>query len=176
MATVTITSPAPGFAGTVAGVQFKNGQGAVDRSDVNALAYFRRHGYGLDGEVGTAAEPPDPREVGEGGSGVEVVGTRLRDAAVDPKPGDFLAPTNAGQANPHGPTVVAPGVHATPPTPIVPGPVSSSARAEEAAETEAAKAALTEASGPVPVNVTEGDEAERPSTKARAKPRGRAGR
>jgi hypothetical protein len=31
----------------------------------------------------------------------------IRDAAVDPRPEDFLPPTNAGQANPHGPEVVA---------------------------------------------------------------------
>lgn len=40
---------------------------------------------------------------------VEVIriGTPLRDAAVDPRPGDFLVPTNAGLADPHGPRVVA---------------------------------------------------------------------
>ena len=43
----------------------------------------------------------------------EVVGTPLRDAAVDPRPGDFLAPTNAGEADPHGPDVVSPEVHAS---------------------------------------------------------------
>jgi hypothetical protein len=35
------------------------------------------------------------------------LGTPLRDAAVDPKPEDFLPPTYAGQANPHGPHVVS---------------------------------------------------------------------
>lgn len=37
------------------------------------------------------------------------IGTRLRDAAVDPQPGDFMAPVNAGTpgpaGNPHGPNV-----------------------------------------------------------------------
>lgn len=45
-------------------------------------------------------------------SGVHHQGGRLRDAAVDPQPGDASAPTNAGQpgalGNPHGPHVVAP--------------------------------------------------------------------
>ena len=34
----------------------------------------------------------------------KVVGNKLRDAAVDPKPGD-RGPTNAGKADPHGPEV-----------------------------------------------------------------------
>lgn len=36
------------------------------------------------------------------------VGSPLRDAAVDPMPGDASVPTNAGRADPHGPLVVAP--------------------------------------------------------------------
>ena len=51
---------------------------------------------------------PDPRKV-KG----KLIGTPLRDAAVDPKQGDFLAPTNAGEANPHGPDVVNPEIHAS---------------------------------------------------------------
>lgn len=43
------------------------------------------------------------------------IGTPLRDAAVDPAPGDFLSPVNAGlegeEGNPHGPNVYAPGIH-----------------------------------------------------------------
>lgn len=50
----------------------------------------------------------DPRDIAE----PTQVGTPLRDAAVDPRPSDFLPPTNAGEANPHGPEVVAPGLHA----------------------------------------------------------------
>ncbi len=167
MATVTVQSPVPGYTGHVINVEFSDGKATVDRSDVQALAYFRRHGYGIDGPLGVGPESPDPREVGENGDGVEVVGTRLRDAAVDPRPGDFLPPTNAGQANPHGPKVVAPGIHATPPAPIVPGPVSSNPRQQEAAETAAAEVALTEPSGAA-VAVAAGDEDERPSTKAKA--------
>lgn len=35
------------------------------------------------------------------------IGTRARDAAVDPSPEDYVVPTNAGQADPHGPAVRA---------------------------------------------------------------------
>lgn len=52
----------------------------------------------------------DPRTITD-----EQIGTKLRDGAVDPRAGDFLGPTNAGVAgelgNPHGPTVVNPGLH-----------------------------------------------------------------
>ena len=51
--------------------------------------------------------PPDPRKVQ-----AEKIGTPIRDAAVDPRPEDFLEPVNAGQANPHGPEVFNPGIHA----------------------------------------------------------------
>lgn len=40
--------------------------------------------------------------------GVIRIGTPLRDAAVDPRPGDASVPTNAGLADPHSPLVVAP--------------------------------------------------------------------
>ncbi|MEK8108663.1 hypothetical protein NKG94_34515 [Micromonospora sp. M12] len=62
----------------------------------------------------------------------EALGTRLRDAAVDPREGDFLPPVNAGKANPHGPEVVAPGIHAVSgPGPIVPGPVGRLEQTED---------------------------------------------
>lgn len=52
----------------------------------------------------------DPRVYGEVQDG-----TRLRDAAVDPRPTDFLPPTNAGlegeAGNPHGPNVISPQIH-----------------------------------------------------------------
>lgn len=55
--------------------------------------------------------PTDPRVIED-----ERIGARLRDGAVDPRPADFLGPSNAGtegeQGNPHGPTVVSPEVHA----------------------------------------------------------------
>lgn len=78
-------------------------------------------------------------------AGIVKVGTPLRDAAVDPKPGDFLPPTNAGEADPHGPLVAAPGIHAVPPAPIVPGAVNDGGhKGQEARETEAAEAVLVE--------------------------------
>lgn len=77
----------------------------------------------------------DPRTVVD-----QQIGTKLRDAAVDPKPSDFLPPTNAGAVgelgNPHGPSVVSPGIHGNQGIrPIVSGVVSSDAATQEAAET-----------------------------------------
>lgn len=95
--------------------------GVAECDDDAALNYYRAAGYAVDGATDNPVqtpEPPDPREVGQ-----EVVGTRLRDAAVDPQPGDFLPPTNAGQDNPHGSTVVSPEIHASGPKGIRPGEV-----------------------------------------------------
>lgn len=47
-----ITTPVEGFTGTVAGVEFVNGEGST--TDSNAIAYFRRHGY-------TVVEPAPAR-------------------------------------------------------------------------------------------------------------------
>lgn len=135
-----VQAPVDGFEGVVADVVFHKGK--AETSDARALAYFRRKGYIVDGEQRTdVVSSPDPRELG-GGTGVEPVGTRLRDASVDPRKRDFLPPTNAGEANPHGPAVVAPGIHAVPPAPIVPGQVSDSAKEQEAIETMAAEQVL----------------------------------
>lgn len=53
----------------------------------------------------------DPRFIGTNGDGIIHSGTRLRDAAVDPRPEDYRPPTNAGEpgelGNPHGPHVIA---------------------------------------------------------------------
>lgn len=140
----SVKAPVPDFEGVVAGVAFTGGR--AETTDVRALAYFRRKGYIVDGETTAppAPEPPDPRLIGTDGDGIEPVGTKLRDAAVDPRPSDFMPPTNAGEANPHGPDVVAPGVHAAPPTPITPGPVSSDPKVQEAVETAAAGAVLAQ--------------------------------
>ena len=73
----------------------------------------------------------------------QVVGTKLRDAAVDPKPEDFLAPTNAGKADPHGPDVVSPGIHANQGVrPVKPGPV----HVDDTGKQDAAETAHTVAS------------------------------
>lgn len=62
-----------------------------------------------------------------------------RDGAVDPLPGDFLGPTNAGAegelGNPHGPSVVSPEIHASQGArPIRPGAVSSTPATQNTAE------------------------------------------
>lgn len=98
---------------------FKNGVAEVD--DDAALNYYRAAGYTVSGKVESpveSPEPPDPREVTH-----ETVGTRLRDAAVDPEDSDFLAPINAGKDNPHGSNVVSPEIHASGPSGIRPGDV-----------------------------------------------------
>lgn len=69
------------------------------------------------------------------------VGSPLRDAAVDPQPVDFLPPTNAGAdgelGNPHGPSVVAPGIHAADQVHrIRPGAVSDDPDVQSDEETE----------------------------------------
>lgn len=51
-----ITTPVKGFTGKVAGVSFVDGEGETD--DAGALAYFRRHGYGVDAAE-KAVEIPD---------------------------------------------------------------------------------------------------------------------
>lgn len=122
-------------------VVFENGVAEVE--DENALNYYRQAGYKVSGKVDNpveSPEPPDPREVTE-----EVVGTRLRDAAVDPEPTDFLAPTNAGKVNPHGSSVVSPEIHASGPAGIRPGDVFvENAAKQEKRETEFAQARLIE--------------------------------
>lgn len=116
-----VESPNKDYSGLGPGnAVFKDGTAETD--DGAALNYYRSAGYAVDGKVENPVkptpEPPDPREVGD-----EVLGTRLRDAAVDPKPEDFLPPVNAGQDNPHGSNVVSPEIHASGPAGIRPGDV-----------------------------------------------------
>ena len=68
-----------------------------------------------------------------------VRGPESRDAAVvedaaGPRSDAFLPPVNAGKADPHGPLVVSPSIHATTPGPIVPGPVTVARQADVEAE------------------------------------------
>ena len=80
-----------------------------------------------------------------------LLGTPLRDAAVDPQPQDFLPPTNAGEADPHGPLVVAPGIHGVGPKPIRGGEVFVGNPAkQDAAETALAVEALVTEPEPAP--------------------------
>lgn len=109
-----------GYTGTIAGVAFEDGRSESPLPPA-VRAYASRHGLTVDDDgrllIGTPDEPDriDSRDVTE-----TKVGTPLRDAAVDPRPGDFLPPINAGEADPHGPEVVAPHVHGAPDRPVRP--------------------------------------------------------
>jgi hypothetical protein len=139
-----ITAPNTSYSGTgPGGVVFTDGVAELDPAKPEhraALQYFRDLGYGVDGDPTEPEGVPvqaDSREVG----GEHTVGTSLRDAAVDPHSEDFLPPTNAGEADPHGPLVVAPGVHASETGPIHPGDVHvDDPKAQEAQETALAEA------------------------------------
>jgi hypothetical protein len=74
--TVTINTPVDKFNGTVAGVAFKDGVG--ETANPVAIAYFRRHGYTVDGETPEQPEPTPPPDVRE----PVRVGTPLEDAAA----------------------------------------------------------------------------------------------
>lgn len=101
-----ITTPVPGYSGPgPAGVMFQDGEGHSD--DPAVLEYCRAAGYGIGDEPPERKQPtvPDPRDVT-----TVHVGAPARDAAVEPQAGDFRPPVNAGDANPHGPEVYAPGL------------------------------------------------------------------
>lgn len=103
-----IKAPSETFNGEVGGAQFVDGIAETDNQAV--ISYCRGAGYTVSGKTRAlpeTPEAPDPRDV------PDPEASTLRDAAVDPEPGDFLAPTNAGEANPHGPDVVAPEIHAS---------------------------------------------------------------
>lgn len=139
---VKVYAPNTAFNGNVGGVQFASGVGEVDEASPLVAGYFKRRGYGI-GSKPAATEPAhqDSREA----TAPHVVGTPLRDAAVDPQPQDFLAPINAGKADPHGPEVVAPQIHADGPKGIKPGDVlvHDPAR-QDTAESALAQAVLVE--------------------------------
>lgn len=50
-----IQTPVKGFTGEVVGVSFVDGFGETE--DENAIAYFIRQGFGLDGSAPEGAEP-----------------------------------------------------------------------------------------------------------------------
>lgn len=133
-----IKSPIEGYNGssTFGSTTLVFTDGEADAKDVpdGVLGYLRERGFGVDGKTVEQPAAPaviDSREVVE-----EQVGSKARDAAVDPKPEDFLPPVNAGKADPHGPKVVAPQVHATPEQPVRPGDVSDDNAVQEKAESE----------------------------------------
>lgn len=104
-----VTAPNKGYTGPGPGdAVFADGVAEVE--DEAALNYYRQAGYEIDGETPEVQDiEPEPvvdsREVD-----TVVVGTPLRDAAVDPADDDYKAPKGAGEADPHGPEVVAPGI------------------------------------------------------------------
>ena len=63
MITLRIQTPVEGFTGEVVGVSFVDGFGETE--DENAIAYFIRQGFGLDGSApeGTEPEPEVEPEV-----------------------------------------------------------------------------------------------------------------
>lgn len=114
-----IKSPVKDFTGTQTYgdtvLTFKDGVAEHDGELKPSIRhYLHGAGYKVGGKAGAdvddAPVPADPREVTHVQGG-----TPLRDAAVDPRKDDFLAPTNAGKSgeagNPHGPNVIAPGIH-----------------------------------------------------------------
>lgn len=145
-----ITAPAakdmPGEVRTQYGptvVVFTDGVAEVDDDQVpeGLLGYWRAAGYGIDSKP---AEPQTivPEVDARDAASPELVGTELRDAAVDPAPDDFLPPVNAGEADPHGPKVVAPGVHAEGERVVAAGPVSSDPAVQSENEQSLAKRLL----------------------------------
>lgn len=133
----------PGEFKTVFGstqLTFNDGVADVDELGDGLRQYLLAAGYTVGGEH-VARQPwpdfPDSRDL----TG-EQVGTPLRDAAVDPQPEDFLPPVNAGQEDPHGPLVVAPGIHAEGERAVRPGVVSSDPDQQTADEQQTAEALL----------------------------------
>lgn len=140
-----IYAPNPAFTGVSVGVVFNDGVGELAADADAAKAYFKAAGYG----VGKKAEAPDLGPVPDARdvvlTGPHVGGGTLRDAAVDPHPEDFLPPTNAGKADPHGPLVVAPEIHASGPKGIRPGEVFvGEPGPQNDAETELAQSVLVD--------------------------------
>lgn len=156
---IRVLAPNREFAGQVAGIQFDHGKASFDREgNEGAYQYFVSAGYEVDGDVRN--DPPaaynravEPAAAAPGTPGNEdgiTRGPTAKDAAVvknaaGPMSDAFLPPTNAGEADPHGPAVVSPGLHAVPPAPIRPGEVYvDDAARQEAAETEFAKRVLVD--------------------------------
>ena len=136
-----IVAPNSDYNGQIGDVVFQDGVAETDNQAV--ISYCRTAGYEVDGRTNN----PDalPQAQVDSSKTHQALGTPLRDAAVDQKPGDFLPPVNAGQADPHGPEVVSPEIHGSEgPVPIVPGLVSSDPAEQEAREMQAASLALVD--------------------------------
>src|SRR3954454_8264115 len=145
MAKTKITAPVaqPGEVTGVGGLVFTDGGAETDNQAI--IDYCEAQGYGI-GSSKPSTPTPDTDETSIGSvdsrelhaNGPTIVGTPARDAAVDPHPDDYLAPINAGKADPHGPLVVAPEIHNSTRGPHVPGAVT------EAKEKTAAERALVD--------------------------------
>lgn len=133
----------------VGGLVFTDGVATTD--DPAIIAYCTGAGYTVDGTAQDVSVPPPPdsRTI----EPVVALGSPLRDAAVDPQPVDFLAPSNAGQADPHGPRAVNPELHASQGVaPVVPGEVF-----DDPAEQEAKEAAAVDAAASPPIEKPAGN-------------------
>jgi hypothetical protein len=109
MSNTKITAPVKGFTGVgVGGLSFDNGVAHTDNEAI--ISYCRDAGYGIGDKKPTAHTAGDPVPDARDYADPIPVGTPLRDAAVDPQPQDYLPPSNAGEADPHGPLVVAPEI------------------------------------------------------------------
>jgi hypothetical protein len=143
-----ITSPVQGYTDTtqIGPVTLAFQDGVAEHNDTlpaGVRAYLKEQGYGLGSTSAKAPEPqPEPLDPRKDAADQQV-GTKIRDGAVDPQPGDFLGPTNAGDANPHGTEVVNPEIHASQGVrPVKPGEVHvDDPDAQNAAETSHAAAA-----------------------------------
>lgn len=197
MSTTKIYAPNPDYSGTYTWgdgtvTDFHDGVAEVDQDLSPAVrGYLASNGYGIGKPAPSPADepttPPDPRDVS-----TDQVGSRLRDAAVDPRDDDFLPPINAGKegdaGNPHGPNVVAPEIHASAGQAIAPGPVGrlehdddgtpvvvSDTDAQAAKETELAQRTRID-NEPVPQVVADMGEAPAPHTPDAGEPKGGAKR
>jgi hypothetical protein len=128
MAGWTVRAPQGDYTGTSCGVVFEQGVGYAAELAPGALAYFRQTGY----EVTQGGKGPErvPASVHpDGGPGGRAPASRdaavLGKQAAGPNSDAYLPPVGAGQGlDPHGPEVVAPGLHGVPPGPILPGAVA----------------------------------------------------
>lgn len=132
---VTVYAPNRAYRGAVGTVIFKDGEAEVDEATQGgALAYFRRAGYGIGEPPANRQDPrPDYDQVTHIGAppSIDAAVTKKADGPVSDA---FLPPTNAGEADPHGPKVVSPEIHASGPKGIKPGDVHVGEPAEQQAE------------------------------------------
>lgn len=144
---VKVYAPNKAYAGAVGTIQFRDGQAEVDEGTQGAaLAYFRKAGYGIGEPPAGRQDPrPDYEQVTHVGqpSSIDAAVTKDADGPVSDA---FLPPTNAGEADPHGPLVVSPEIHGPSGTKgIKPGDVHVGEPAEqEQAETDLTHRVLIE--------------------------------